>query len=270
MTSIKSAQINEAFELGELKSAIELKGSVFTLTVLKLHHPDLDRIAAELSEHIAQGPRFFENAPIVIDLDILKRKFSQHRFCFATLTRILRDHKLIPVGVRNGNLAQHQQAALQGLAILKGGAIQSLNNTSVSTQTPPRETPPKVSAAAPAESAPPTSSRTQPTKIIKQPVRSGQQVYARGGDLILLGAVNAGAEVIADGNIHIYAPLRGRALAGVHGNDNARIFCQCFEAQLIAIAGHYQVFEDSVPEQFFQQAVQIYLDRNSLSIAKID
>jgi septum site-determining protein MinC len=105
--------------------------------------------------------------------------------------------------------------------------------------------------------------------MVTQPIRSGQRIYARDGDLIVLAAVNAGAEVMADGNIHIYAPLRGRALAGVRGNQNARIFCHSMEAELIAIAGSYRVFEDRVPDEIRQKSVQICLRGEQLDIVPI-
>jgi septum site-determining protein MinC len=105
--------------------------------------------------------------------------------------------------------------------------------------------------------------------MITQPIRSGQRTYAKGGDLVLLGAVNAGAEVMADGNLHIYAPLRGRALAGLDGNTQSRIFCQSMEAELVAIAGNYRVFEDDIPPEIYRKSVQIYLDGEQLIIEPI-
>jgi septum site-determining protein MinC len=106
-------------------------------------------------------------------------------------------------------------------------------------------------------------------KLVYDPVRSGQQIYAGDGDLVLLSPVNAGAEVIADGNIHCYAPLRGRALAGVKGNTGARIFCQCMEAELVAISGNYQIFEEEWPEKVYRKAVQIYLEDERLHIVPL-
>ncbi|TPW14125.1 MAG: septum site-determining protein MinC, partial [Halothiobacillaceae bacterium] len=131
----------------------------------------------------------------------------------------------------------------------------------------PRERSARPSVATPqATLATAPTTESSATKVIYQPIRSGQQIYAKGGDLIVLAAVNAGAEIIADGNIHIYAPLRGRALAGVRGNNSARIFCYNMEAELVAVAGHYRVFEERVPSEFRNKAVQIYLDNEQLKI----
>ena len=108
------------------------------------------------------------------------------------------------------------------------------------------------------------------TKIVQQPVRSGQRMMARKGDLVVLAAVNAGAEIIAEGNIHVYAPLRGRALAGVSGDTHARIFCHQFEAELVAIAGNYRVFDNGPPRELRGKAVQVFLDGEQLIVAPLD
>jgi septum site-determining protein MinC len=102
--------------------------------------------------------------------------------------------------------------------------------------------------------------------IINKPVRTGQRIYADGANLVVLGVVNAGAELIADGDIHIYAPLRGRAIAGAQGNENARIFMQSLEAELISIAGCFKVFENGIPENLRGKPVQVHLDRSDLII----
>jgi len=104
----------------------------------------------------------------------------------------------------------------------------------------------------------------RPTMVIDKPVRTGQRIYAEGADLVVLAIVNAGAELIADGDIHIYAPLRGRAIAGAHGNEGARIFVQRLEAELISIAGCFRVFEDGIPENVRGKPAQIHLDGSRL------
>lgn len=257
---------SDLFAPSEQKPAIELKGSVFTLTVLRLQDNDMAAIEKELQDRLAQGPRFFEDAPMVIDLDPLREQDMSINL--AELSTLLRKLRLIPVGVRHGS-PEHQQSALDaGLALMKGGAIKDL------TMPAPKQPPaaeaepvtPKMAEAKPIEQQPEPSSNMAATKVIYQPIRSGQQVYAKGGDLIVLAAVNAGAEIIADGNIHIYAPLRGRALAGVQGDQSARIFCHNMEAQLVSVAGHYRVFEDIVPSDIRNKSVQIYLVNEQLKI----
>ena len=243
--------------------ALELKGSVFTLTVLRIQRPHLPDIEVELKGRIAQGPRFFENAPVVVDLEQIKDEADA--LDFPALVKMIRSHGLFPVGLRHGTPQQQAQAAANAVAVMKGGAIQDLPTTrrNRSSDAESRKNKPQASSSpAPAAEA----GGYRPTKVIRQPVRSGQQIYAPDGDLILLGAVNAGAEIIADGNIHVYAPLRGRALAGVKGDMDARIFCHCMEAELVAVAGHYQVFEERVPDNLYRQAVQIYLDDEKLMI----
>jgi len=252
-------------------SAIEIKGSVFTLPVLKICTTDISNIELALKTHLAQSLSFFKNAPIVIDLE--RTKQIKPTIDFIALTQMLRKQQLVPVAVQKGSLEQHLQAEKAGLAILTG---QSTSKTKpVETDSEPQVI---ETASKPAND---TVNRAHsdrdmianvmlaPTKMITQPIRSGQRIYARDGDLIVLAAVNAGAEVMADGNIHIYAPLRGRALAGVKGDESARIFCHCLEAELIAIAGSYRVFEDTVPTDIYQRSVQICLRGEQLDIIPI-
>ncbi|NLC61297.1 MAG: septum site-determining protein MinC, partial [Gammaproteobacteria bacterium] len=132
---------------------------------------------------------------------------------------------------------------------------------------PPPPAPAPEPAAAPAPAPQPASG--QPGLIQQVPVRSGQQVYADNRDLTVLGAVSPGAEVLADGSIHIYGPLRGRALAGAQGNDKARIFCRAFHAELVAVAGQYKVLED-IPRELHGKAAQVWLDGDELRIAALD
>lgn len=267
VTTVDQNSTSDLFASNEImKPAIDLKGSVFTLTVLRLQSNDLAAIEKELKERLALGPRFFEDAPVVIDLDVLKEQDQEINL--NQLSELLRSLRLIPVGVRHGNPAQQQLALEAGLALMKGGAIKDIGASSAAK---PAATPAsKETAPAQAKMSdikvPEQAASESATKIIYQPIRSGQQIYAKGGDLIVLGAVNAGAEIIADGNIHVYAPLRGRALAGVRGDKSARIFCHHMEAQLVSVCGHYRVFEDTVPSDIRNKAVQIYLDNEQLKI----
>jgi len=244
-------------------SAIEIKGSVFTLPVLKICTTQISEVEQALKTHLAQSLSFFKNAPIVVDLE--KTQGQSPDLDFAELIAVLRKQQLVPVAVQKGKLEQHLAAERAGLAILMG---QSSNKSKAETQNVTAET----DASETVEIEPPASGGEQQivsTKMVTQPIRSGQRIYARDGDLIVLAAVNAGAEVMADGNIHIYAPLRGRALAGVKGDQNARIFCHCMEAELIAIAGSYRVFEDTVPKEIYQKSVQIRLRGEQLDIIPI-
>ncbi len=222
--------------------AVELKGAVFTLPVLKLHSIDLGAIEHELKVHLARGLNFFRHAPLVIDLELLKEQADD--LDFAALANSLRNMQLFTVGVRNATPRQGESAVAAGLAVLKGGITQD-----DATEKP-----------AAAELPVATDISPRRTRIVSQPVRSGQQIYAKGCDLIVISSVNVGAEVLADGNIHIYGSLRGRAFAGVSDDTTARIFAQAMEPELAAIAGNYQVFDEPTDSSLYGKAAQIYLD----------
>jgi len=264
-----TSNIKDIFDKNSNDSAIEIKGSVFTLPVLKICTTQIESIEQALKTHLAQSLSFFKNAPIVIDLE--RTKQLQPPMDFSALTQMLRKQQLVPVAVQKGSLEQHLQAEQAGLAILTGQAsaktnsaeqrVEQDNTGSASNVISERKPRPESDSV--------SNVLLAPTKMVTQPIRSGQRIYARDGDLIVLAAVNAGAEVMADGNIHIYAPLRGRALAGVKGDESARIFCHYMEAELIAIAGAYRVFEDTVPSDIYQKSVQICLRGEQLDIIPI-
>lgn len=227
-------------------AVFQLKGSLFTLTVLQLIEANYEIFTEQLEAMVAQAPKFFHNTPVVIDLQ--KLADPSQSIDMGRLLQELRQHGLIPIGLRGG-LPEHQVAAISvGLAILpetKPDSIQGAAKTQNSVATPR------------------TVTLHQTSKLITQQVRSGQQVYAKGGDLIILAPVSPGAELLADGNIHVYGPLRGRALAGISGDQGARIFCHRLEAELVSIAGHYWVKED-LKNVDQQQPIQIYLDEERL------
>lgn len=272
-----------------ISPATDLKGSVFTLTVLRINRAEIPQIEKELSDRISKGPRFFEYAPVVIDLDPLRA--GNRDVDLPALTTMLHRLKLIPVGVRHASLEQQRAAREIGLAIMKGGSVRDLppqpNSMAVTADSSDmvnvstsetqgscldlksaRKTIVEPDLPRNSEPAKPTQTTAQ-TKVIHQSVRSGQQIYARDGDLIVLGGVNAGAEIVADGNIHIYGSLRGRALAGAQGDVHARIFCQYLEAELVAVAGQYRVFDDSIPDEIRKQSVQVFLTNNQLCIERL-
>lgn len=208
---------------------------------MHLRRIDLEATDRQLAEKVKQAPGFFNNVPVVIDLESLPHRDIP--VDFAALYDLLRKHGMIPVGVRHGSSELQAAAVLAGLPVLPEGRASGGAK---------KNEKPEVSAA-------------QRNKLFTQPVRSGQQVYAPEGDLILLGAISPGAEVLADGNIHIYGPLRGRALAGVKGDTTARIFCSSLQAELVSIAGHYRVIEE-LDAAHRGKFVQIYLSENRLII----
>ena len=207
-----------------------VQGAVFTVMVVRagmLRDPVFE---TELAEQIRLSPRFFLNAPVVLDLKDAA-EFTQEAE-FAEAREILRRHTLSLIGVQNTAPAQLEAAASAGLASFAPNAPQP-------GRSPPRE-PTRTASATPVAAK---------TRLVTQPVRSGTQIYARGADLVVTAAVSPGAEIIADGNIHVYGALRGRALAGAGGDVEARIFCSRLEAELVSIAGRYLVSEQLPSEQ---------------------
>jgi septum site-determining protein MinC len=216
--------------------AFELKGSLFTLTVLHLLQTDVKNIVSQLDHSIKKTPKMFKNMPLVIDL--LKVK-DQSDIDFAQITEQLRLHQLIPVGVRHGSEQQHAAAQEAGLGLFSSQTIDKQKTSEPAAVTH--------------------------TEILSKPIRSGQQVYARNANLVVLAPVSHGAEILADGCIHVYNTLRGRVLAGVSGDTSARIFCQKLEAELVSIAGYYKLQDDiQVPEN--ATAMQIYLESKKICI----
>jgi septum site-determining protein MinC len=223
-----------------VSQVFEIKGSVLTLNVLHLYTDDIGAVERELAARLADTPAFFRNTPVIIDLQALPEPAVPD---FNTLVQVLRAHYLTPVAVRNIRPALEAAAMAAGLGLLALG----------------RQTREPKQAPEPAQTVINTG------KIIAYPVRSGQQIYAQSADLIVLGPVSPGAEILADGHIHVYAPMRGRALAGIKGDVSARIFCQALEAELVSVAGHYRVIESPADEVWGKPA-QVRLVENRLLI----
>ncbi len=235
----------------EMTPMFQLKGGMYTLTAIQLLGTDLSLFERQLEGKIQQAPKFFQNAPIVIDLQKLK---STQTIKMDHLRALLLNKKLIPIGVRGGTAEQQMAAVGAGLALLQDSSKETSEASKASATT-------EVAAAA-AKIASEEITGTS-SKIITSPVRSGQQIYARGGDLIVLSTVSHGAELLADGHIHVYGALKGRALAGVTGDTHAHVFCQSLEAELISIAGQYQISEDIDPN-FWQRGVDVSLTAGRL------
>ena len=232
-----------------MKPVIEFKGSNFTLMVLHLFDTDTEKIAEQLADKISKSPLFFQNAPIVIDLQAVQNE--KNAIDLAEIVRLLRRQSLIPVAVRGGNPEQHEIALSMNLGLLM--------NTK--TNSPPQAEPVSVSKVKPEKKSVKMSIPSE-TKVIDKPVRSGQQILALNGDLIVLSTVSQGAEILARRHIHVYGALRGRALAGIKGDNNARIFCQHLDPEILSIAGQYRVNED-LPENLLGKAAQIYLEKGT-------
>ncbi len=253
---------------GAARTSLELKSASLPVVAVLLKTADLAQVAAELAARRAADPGFFDNDPVLIDLAALRE--SDAAIDFAALGALLRQHRTQPVAVRGGSPAQTAAAHAAGLVAAPDASAARERG---------------ASAVAPASAAPQTSVREvevvrevirevvrevpgpgAAAVVIDKPLRSGQQVYARGADLVVLSVVSFGAEVIADGNVHVYAPLRGRAIAGARGNTEARIFSTCMEPQLVSIAGIYRTTETALPAQVLGKPAQVRLEGEKLLI----
>jgi len=232
--------------------AFELKDATLPLAVVAVRQADLAVLAAELQKKLGETPNFFDDDPVVIDIAALAD--AGEAIDFTQLLRVLRAHRMRPVLVAGGSAAQRAAALAAGLAL----APEPVPAPRAKTVEVVREVPIEVVREVEREVVREVPVFV-PTLVVDKPLRSGQQVYAKGGDLIVLAAVNAGAEVIADGNIHVYGPLRGKAVAGSRGNTDARIYTTCLEPELISIAGVYRTTETPIPPEVAGKPAQVRL-----------
>ena len=216
----------------------------------------LQTLAQAMEERFGETPDFFSRDPVVIDLTHLASLDSLPNF--PGLIELLTKFQLTPVAVRGGNPGQMAAALKAGLGEAPDG-----QSAPARVETVVQEVVREVIREVPVE-VPVQVPTAVPTLVIDKPLRSGQQVYAKGGDLIVLAAVNNGAEVIADGHIHVYAPLRGKAIAGAKGNTEARIFAASMEPELISIAGTYRTTDNPLPPDVVGKPAQIRLEGDRL------
>ncbi|EXJ13860.1 septum site-determining protein MinC [Imhoffiella purpurea] len=262
--------VNQHKSVAEAHRPFELKAANFTLPILRLFDNNVEAVAARLGAKVEKAPDFFRNTPVVIDLGMLPP--GSGAIEFPLLVGLLRGYGMIPFGVRGGDKEQNTAAEALELAILRESYVRRGNGGDESKGGDERETAAedesRPAASEPAQTAAPPRLSSQGFMLVKRPVRSGQRVYASGGDLTITAPVSSGAELMADGNIHVYGPLRGRALAGMNGNLEACIFCQDLQAELVSIAGHYRVSEH-IPIELRGVPVQIFLDQKILRIEKL-
>lgn len=239
--------------------AFELKSAALTLVAVVLRTTDLARLSQALDERFGDAPELFNQDPVAIDLSFVRDAVEP--IDFVVLIHLLRGHKMLPVAVKAGSLQQMEDALAAGLAEAHGSAAAAAPPAQRGRTAPE----PPTTAAAPLEvvEAPPAA---RATMIVDKPLRSGQRVYAKGADLVVLAVVSFGAEVIADGNIHVYAPLRGRALAGALGDTGARIFTTCMEPQLLSIAGIYRTTETELAAEVLGKPAQVRLAGEKLVV----
>ena len=236
--------------------AFEFKSSVVTVPVLNLYSTDINAITLQLHEKIKQAPEFFKNSPILIDLQAV----HEQELNLALLVDAIRNAGIFPIGIRGGTQDQKQTAKD---LLLPSMSVQN-RAASINFQTSTKET--KLATPSPAPTEKNESSVIENT-IIDLPIRSGQRIYVK-GDLTVTAQVSPGAEIMAEGSIHVYGTLRGRALAGVQGDESACIFCSDLQAELVSIAGNYRISDD-IEESVRNTPVQIYLNKQALLIKNI-
>ena len=262
--------------------ALDFKSATLYAIRLVLNHGDTDSLISLLGDRMKESGTFFEDEPVVIDATNLTTELDWKKLLTA-----LKSHRLPVIGM--AATGEHLNTAKKlGLtpvdlsaSPLKTSAEQRASERSTSAPSAALSEPPVAVATDPdaVKITPPetvATAATSPslaavqTMVVKGPLRSGQRIYARQRDLIVMGLVSQGAEVIADGNIHIYGPLRGKAMAGALGDTNARIFTTKFEPELVAVAGVYRVIDSKLSADIHQQPVMVFLDGQTLTIKPLD
>lgn len=244
----------------DYEQAGELKMGQVGIANLRIRTLDVERLGQEMRERVTRAPNLFARAAVIVDFGGLMR--TPDAASARALLDALRDAGVLPVALAYGTREIEALAKELGLPLLAKFRAQYESGTQPAVPAAPEPPPRAPEPVAVAPAAPAVS------LMHISPVRSGQQIYAQGRDLVVSASVGAGAEVIADGSVHVYGPLRGRALAGAQGDEKARIFCREFHAELVAIAGRYKVIEE-VPQTLRGKAVQVWLQDDSLHLAEI-
>lgn len=223
-------------------NAFEFRSTDLRLVAFAPATLDPVRLEIGLRDKLGNGEHFLSGEQIALDFGSLPE--TPDAVEVSALGALLRRFDLHLIAARNGNKEQLAAAKEAGLILISDEGM--------------------APAATPTPQA--TASARTPALVITRPVRTGQQIYAKGGDLVVLALVSAGAEVIADGDIHIYAPLRGRALAGARGDTSARIYTTCMEAEIVSVGGIYRALDEALPVSIKGRPTQVYLDQEKLVI----
>lgn len=257
----------------DFEQAGELKIGQVGIANLRIRTLDVDRLTREMHDRVARAPKLFGRAAVILDFGGLSQ--IPDVATAKALLDGLRSAGVLPVALAYGTTETELLSQQLGLPLLAKFRAQyeRADLEAVPAAPPPPAPAPeparRARAAAPVAAPVDPAKAPQPGRMQTSNVRSGQQLYAENCDLTVMATVGAGAEVIADGSIHIYGTLRGRALAGAQGNTTARIFCREFHAELVAIAGHYKVLDD-VPDALRGKAVQVWLEQDQIKIAALD
>lgn len=238
---------------GQAPTSFEIKSAQLPLVALRLKSTDLALLAREFEARFGDMPDFFEDDALLIDFSSLDADAPVPDM--AALLALLRARRLTPLAFRGGSPAMAQAAREAALVPADDAALPREREAAAPAAVP--QPAPAPATAAPADTVVPAA--PSGALVVDRPLRSGQQVYARGRDLVVLAMVNPGAEVIADGHIHVYAPLRGKAIAGARGNAEARIFALSLEPELLSIAGVYRTAEQPLPAEVWRKPAQVRL-----------
>ena len=236
---------------------IEFKGASLAVMTAHVRETEAVRLADALHMMLGGMPDFFAGEPAVLDFAQLVS--TPDRVDWTAIISLLRRYQVQPIGVRNLPDYLHDGARRANLAILGPEGISAERPIAPPKPQAPPPAPAPVEAPPPPQPAAAAAATPAPTLVVERPLRSGQQVYAKGGDLVLLAGMSPGSEVIADGSIHCYGPLRGRALAGARGDTSARIFSTNFGPELVSIAGVYRTFERGIPQAVAGRSAQVRL-----------
>ena len=250
----------------DYEQAGELKIGQVGIANLRVRVLDVAKLVAEMRDRVQRAPKLFERAAVVVDFGSLSR--CPDAASARELVHGLQQAGVLPVALAFGTTEAEQLARDIGLPLLAKFRAQYERAVETPASAPVERAPVERAPEPAAIAAPPSMPPGGPGLVHTAPVRSGQQVYAQNRDLTICAPVGAGAEVIADGSVHIYGPLRGRALAGALGDINARIFCRGFHAELVAVAGHYKVL-DEIPVALHGKAVQVWLQNETLCIEEL-
>lgn len=258
------------------ETCFRMKGTTLTSIVLEVIDFEPDNFEAQLSKKVASAPQFFTRSSLILHL--IKPLSATE---FELLVALCRRLQLQPMAVK-GEVAELKptindlgladvsqskftDSALRSQKESANNGTESGSDKAHSNERAPQAQQQAAAEPSKSEPAPTAAPALKPAKVVNRPVRSGQQVYAEGSDLVVTASVSEGAELLADGNIHVYGTLRGRALAGVKGNTGARVFCQSLDAELISIAGQF-IMHDTVKGECWKKPAQVYLEEETLRI----
>lgn len=237
--------MSTSLPIKDSQACFQFRASFSPCTILQMTRYDLEALEQHLADAIRRAPNFFLGSPVIIDLEKIQTLNDIH---FNDVKKVLIACGMVPMGVRGGSPEQMVAAVTAGLPMVTIGKSSTEIGKKVEVDSKKKDEP------------------VHTTKLVTNPIRSGMQVYAKEADLIVVAQVSAGAELLADGHIHVYGALRGRALAGVQGNTNARIFCRTLEAELVSIAGYYLTKEDMQALPTHDGMIQIYLENEQVRI----